>query len=65
MVDAAGFGPGHRTEPSRGVGRVLVWSTVGAVSAGVLISVIWSAIAMLNPALTGIPPWKNPGVWRT
>lgn len=46
VVDAAGFGPGHRTEPSRGLGRVLVWSVVGAVSAGVLISVIWTAIAM-------------------
>ena len=46
VVDAAGFGPGHRSESSRGLGRVVLWSTVGAVSAGVLISVVWSAIAM-------------------
>jgi len=46
VVDAAGFGQGHRSVPSRNLGRVLVWSTVGAVSAGVLISVVWTAIVL-------------------
>ena len=40
VVDAAGFGPGHRTKPYRDITRKLVWSTVGAVSAGVLVSVV-------------------------
>jgi len=45
VVDAAGFGPGHRTQPHRDVPRLLVWSTVGAVCTGVLLSVVWMAIA--------------------
>ena len=46
VVDAAGFGAGHRSKPSRSLGRVLLWTTVGALSAGVLVSVVWTAIAM-------------------
>jgi hypothetical protein len=45
VVDAAGFGPGHRSSPHRDTARLILWSTVGALSAGVLASVIWSVIA--------------------
>ena len=45
VVDAAGFGPGHRSSPHRDTARLIVWSTVGALSAGVLASVIWTVIA--------------------
>ena len=46
VVDAAGFGSGHRSTPRRDIGRVLLWSTVGALSLGVLASVVWTVIAM-------------------
>jgi hypothetical protein len=45
MVDAAGFGAGHRSAPARNIGRTLLWSAVGALSVGVLASVVWTAIA--------------------
>ena len=45
VVDAAGFGAGHRSAPSRNIGRTILWSTVGALSVGVLASVVWTAIA--------------------
>ena len=44
VVDAAGFGPGHRSTPSRRLALPLVWLAVGAVSFGVLISVVWMAL---------------------
>jgi hypothetical protein len=46
VVDAAGFGVGHRSAPARDIGRFLLWATVGALSAGVLVSVVWTAIAL-------------------
>jgi hypothetical protein len=44
VVDAAGFGPGHRSTPHRDVTRIIVWTAVGAISAGVLGSVVWMAL---------------------
>ena len=44
VVDAAGFGPGHRSAPARRIALPLVWLAVGAVSFGVLISVVWMAL---------------------
>jgi hypothetical protein len=46
VVDAAGFGEGHRSQPSRDFGRRLLWTTVGALSVGVLITVVWTALAL-------------------
>lgn len=44
VVDAAGFGPGHRSAPARRLALPLVWLAVGAVSFGVLVSVVWMAL---------------------
>jgi hypothetical protein len=45
VVDAAGFGPGHRSAPARNIGRTFIWLVVGALSVGVLVSVAWTAFA--------------------
>lgn len=44
VVDAAGFGPGHRTPLHRDIPRIIAWSTVGILIAGLVGSIVWTSI---------------------